>query len=890
MSPFLLSLAEHTLSIVGITPDACPTQGARKDAHSTLTTQCKEPQGSPIPVPVKSPVRGAPPIPDIRPPTPQSPLSIREQIALKRAEAKKVTAKPDAHSALDFGGLEDALPSIKKTENEDNIDLGRWSVKESIERARSSGVINLASRALPCIPSALFEIHLGIKPEPLKSVPNEPPITTSTSEDLHSHRRGIRMLLRGMVKRNRRNPSGNFDVGSLKTVDLHNNKITTLPDSFADLTALTVLDLSHNELITLPANLFALPHLTTLNISHNALTTLPLRTPFAAADSNPLGRTTDPRGDWFSQSITRATTPLPRLTKLDASHNLLSAPGIDHSPGSLPMLLAKFDLSENPLGRCDSLICALARLERLSELRFERADVADDTLPIGIFSTLKTSSSVIFPALKLLHLGETFVTRPAIEATFAPTIIKQAVEFEVTAEEPPDGILRIVLGKKIIKEAWEVEAERRAQLKLRGARQVVEDGLVFGSRATPTRNGQAIAKEAIKEAWEIEVEQGLLTEGARRRARAEAAAAAQTASASASASSTARVNLAKNQEPQKEAWEIEAEQGLLTAGARRRARAAAALSAQASLKPETPSVPPPESTTTFPTPSTVSAALSNPQYYSSATQTLTLPKSTPPSKIAHARSFSLAASSWGKSASPATSELTLAIPTPSLPLAVIATQPFAQTLKILILANRRSDPSFSLPTISGTVLPALEELSLEGCSLADSVPVSHVSSSTDGANEFILPRPSEPLLPLIAKLFPSLRTLDLSYNAITSAALTEDALSSLILADAHDPDANVDAPVRKGLRHLRLRGNRLMELHGFQSIAEHFKGNRDVPEWKLEELDLRDNEIGKLPPELGLLPLDVFLVDGNIFRIPARRVWEREGTKGLLSWLRGRIE
>jgi len=26
------------------------------------------------------------------------------------------------------------------------------------------------------------------------------------------------------------------------------------------------------------------------------------------------------------------------------------------------------------------------------------------------------------------------------------------------------------------------------------------------------------------------------------------------------------------------------------------------------------------------------------------------------------------------------------------------------------------------------------------------------------------------------------------------------------------------------------------------------------------------------------------------FRVPQRRVWEREGTKGLLSWLRGRLE
>lgn len=45
------------------------------------------------------------------------------------------------------------------------------------------GAINLASRALPCLPSALFEIHLGVAPEPLKSVPEEPSITTATSDD-----------------------------------------------------------------------------------------------------------------------------------------------------------------------------------------------------------------------------------------------------------------------------------------------------------------------------------------------------------------------------------------------------------------------------------------------------------------------------------------------------------------------------------------------------------------------------------------------------------------------------------------------------------------------------------------------------------------------------------
>lgn len=52
-----------------------------------------------------------------------------------------------------------------------------------------TGAVNLASRALPCLPSALFEIHLGIKPEPLKLVPIEPSITTGTVDDVSASRR-----------------------------------------------------------------------------------------------------------------------------------------------------------------------------------------------------------------------------------------------------------------------------------------------------------------------------------------------------------------------------------------------------------------------------------------------------------------------------------------------------------------------------------------------------------------------------------------------------------------------------------------------------------------------------------------------------------------------------
>jgi len=196
----------------------------------------------------------------------------------------------------------------------------------------------------------------------------------------------------------------------------------------------------------------------------------------------------------------------------------------------------------------------------------------------------------------------------------------------------------------------------------------------------------------------------------------------------------------------------------------------------------------------------------------------------------------------------------LSVPTPTLPLAVIVAQPFADTLKVLILANRRMEKSFALPSIPESItgfLPSLEVLDLEGCNLGDLVPVYRASDSSSGAST--PPRSNEMIIPTIAKLFPSLKTLNLSYNGLTNASLTPEVLSDLIL----------ESPHRKGLHHLRLQGNRISELNAFLSLAESFKGNREVPAWKMEELDLRDNEIGRLPSELGLLPLDVFLVDGN---------------------------
>jgi hypothetical protein len=48
----------------------------------------------------------------------------------------------------------------------------------------------LSIRSLPCLPSALFEIHLGITPDPLKSVPEEPSIGTTADPPTTSRRGG----------------------------------------------------------------------------------------------------------------------------------------------------------------------------------------------------------------------------------------------------------------------------------------------------------------------------------------------------------------------------------------------------------------------------------------------------------------------------------------------------------------------------------------------------------------------------------------------------------------------------------------------------------------------------------------------------------------------------
>ncbi|KAK7048204.1 hypothetical protein R3P38DRAFT_2867969 [Favolaschia claudopus] len=747
------------------------------------------------------------------------PLSIKEAIALKRAEAKKTQTR-GAPSPLDnLGSLADAIPDVPPAEDDDI--LGRPPLRQTIEQAKTTGSINLSTRSLQCIPSALFDLHLGITPEPLKSVPEEPPLPPPSEVRRRANQSPAWFDTRDLeiIK-----AWGNEIVeiqpeislfGSLKSIDLHKNKIVSLPDQFTELLSLTTLDLSHNALTSLPVDLFSLPALSNLNVGNNALTSLPFSSTFSG--SKPQKPRSSGRGLFGGPEVARASAPLPKLAIFDASSNHLTAESIDTN---IPKSIVNLDLSGNPLESGEGsqasakLLAALSTLQKLKVFRCEKAEISDNA-----FDSISHSSRP-FPVVAVLDFGSTSVTESG--AARGLKTLSQELTFDITNDDPPPGVARVIIGKQIVREAWEIEAERRSKSRTGKTADESEQGVFPPSRSKSVQSNSrppvpVLKAPVVKEQWEIDAEQGLLTEGGRRRARAAAAAAAESAD--------------------------------LGLGA-----------------------PPRQSSPTK------ASSLADPQYYTAKTETLVLPASTAAPKLTgHARAISLAATPLLKSGPAAASSV--ALPTATLPLSLIAAQPFSQTLKVLLLKNRRMDRSFALPPMphSEVLLPRLEELSLEGCNLGDSVSISHVSAEETTP---VHPSETKPLLPLLTELFPGLRSLDLSYNTITSAALTTPVLSSLILS----------SPGRKGLQQLHLRGNRITELDGFQDIASMFKGNRTVPEWGMDELDVRDNEIGKLHSELGLLPLDIFLVDGNVFRVPARRVWEREGTKGLLSWLRGRMD
>ena len=112
------------------------------------------------------------------------PKSIKELLALKRAEAKKareLKSKPgvssfpqqDPTAALGENGEHWGKPAMTVEDAADEL-LGRPTIRETIEKARSTGHLNLSSRQLKVLPRILFTIHLGVEPKRLNSESDQP--------------------------------------------------------------------------------------------------------------------------------------------------------------------------------------------------------------------------------------------------------------------------------------------------------------------------------------------------------------------------------------------------------------------------------------------------------------------------------------------------------------------------------------------------------------------------------------------------------------------------------------------------------------------------------------------------------------------------------------------
>ncbi|KAI4121872.1 MAG: hypothetical protein LQ338_006115 [Usnochroma carphineum] len=139
---------------------------------------------------------------------------------------------------------------------------------------------------------------------------------------------------------------------------------------------------------------------------------------------------------------------------------------------------------------------------------------------------------------------------------------------------------------------------------------------------------------------------------------------------------------------------------------------------------------------------------------------------------------------------------------------------------------------------------------------------------------------SENKIPKLPSLnLPSLTTLNISSNQIDVESLMTK-LTAPELVDLDISMCRID-----NLPALRLRFPRLATLTAF--------GNRistiDVQSVRgVEVLDLKNNDLRSLPPELGLIGLKKLLVSGNPMRAPRREILEGT-TERLLEWLRGRL-
>ncbi|QZA59211.1 NEL-type E3 ubiquitin ligase domain-containing protein [Candidatus Rhabdochlamydia porcellionis] len=204
----------------------------------------------------------------------------------------------------------------------------------------------------------------------------------------------------------------------LKELDLSENQLTTLPDTFRNLSRLTRLSLSTNQLTTLPKTLGNLSQLTMLDLGTNQLTTLP----------NTLGNLS--RLTWLdltaNQLITLPDTlgNLAQLDQLDLGTNQLTT--LPNTLGNLSQL-TELDLNTNQLTTLPDTLGNLSQLTWLNLSTNQLIALPDTFGNLSRLKTLELSNnySLTKIPLKILELPESSVIALRGNHNIDPVILEQ---------------------------------------------------------------------------------------------------------------------------------------------------------------------------------------------------------------------------------------------------------------------------------------------------------------------------------------------------------------------------------------------------------------------------------------------------------------------------------
>ncbi|ORY29969.1 Alpha/Beta hydrolase protein [Naematelia encephala] len=380
--------------------------------------------------------------------TPRS--SLREQIAAKRAEARKAATRAPASSSKPRDTAQVSRSSAPVEALED------VSIDGQIKKAIQTGKLDLSSLPLPNhrLPPQLYTALLNIPASELSSPPPPPPPPSSSKPTLSSMTRSISDHLNltadqvfNIARESvwvepeelvsfKANDCGVEDVdkefgefGGLTRVELSGNSLSSLGDGWADLLKLTFLDLSKNKLTAIPPSILLLPVLQVLDLSHNAITTLDFSAPTAPSDQG-LAYGIGFLSTSFSRALGRdSRTILPALRSLNLSGNRLTNTDLTGLATTQWPSLRVLNLGSNALeGQLDVEKCGMDK-KHMPDLM--QLILSDNPRLMNVEGDLATGVKV-----ELEGCGKLDAPRKTFEAVSASTSDEQPGQTNAAASGP----------------------------------------------------------------------------------------------------------------------------------------------------------------------------------------------------------------------------------------------------------------------------------------------------------------------------------------------------------------------------------------------------------------------------------------------------------------------